>query len=149
DVYFALFALQAQGLPHRQLVSEAEGLRSRLLSVPGVAKVKILGEQPQRIFVELSNRRLATLGITPEQIIAALGQQNALRPAADVQTGAQSVRVRVDGAFDDLDAVRATPLVANGRALRLGDIAQVSRGYEDPPSYLIRHDGKPALMLGV
>lgn len=149
DVYFALFALQAKGMAPRALVSEAEAIRSRLLDVPGVKKVNIIGEQPPRIFVELSWQRLATLGITPDQIIAALRAQNAVVPAGNVQTGAQAVRIRVDGAFDSLDAVRATPVAAGGRSVRLGEIAAISRGYDDPPTYIVRHAGAPALMLGV
>ncbi|WP_068876461.1 MULTISPECIES: efflux RND transporter permease subunit [unclassified Phenylobacterium] len=149
DVYFSLFALQARGMPQRQLVAEAEALRARLLHVPGVKKVNIIGERRQRIFVELSYRRLATLGLTPDQLITVLSQQNLLTPAGEVQTGAQSVNIRVDGAFDDLDAVRATAIAAGGRSFRLGDIAEVRRGYEDPPAYLVRHDGAPALVLGV
>ena len=149
DEYFALYALQAKDLPERQLVSEAESVRSRLLAVPGVKKVKILGEQKQRIFIEVSYRRLATLGISPDQILAVLSNQNLLTPAGEIQTGSQSITVRVDGAYDDLAAVEATPIVANGRNFRLKDVARVARGYEDPPSYLIRHDGEPALMLGV
>lgn len=149
DVYFALFALQAQGLPHRALVAEAEALRTRLLGVAGVKKVVLIGEQRSRVFVELSSRRLATLGITPAAIAAALGQQNAVASAGAVETGAQQVVLRLGGAFDTLDAVRATPIAAGGRSLRLGDIATVRRGYEDPPSYFVRHEGQPALMLGV
>lgn len=149
DVYFALYALQAQGLPQRQLVQEAETLRDQLLHVPGVKKVTLVGEQKPRVFVEISYRRLATLGVTPDQIIGALTQQNLLTPSGEVQTGAQSVSVRVDGAFDDLDALRATPIAAGGRSFRLGDIAEVRRGYEDPAPYLVRHNGAPALVLGV
>ena len=149
DGYFALYALQAKDLPERQLVNEAESVRTRLLAISGVKKVRILGEQRQRVYIELSYRRLATLGISPDQVLAVLSNQNLLTPAGEIQTGSQAITVRVAGAYDDLAAIKATPLVANGRTLRLGDVASVERGYEDPPSYLIRHDGDPALMLGV
>ncbi|HYC98681.1 efflux RND transporter permease subunit [Brevundimonas sp.] len=149
DVYFGLFALQAVGMPHRDLVREAETLREGLLQVEGVKKVNIIGEQRQRIFVELSNRRLATLGIAPDRIIGALAQQNLLTGDATVQTGAQSVNIRVAGAFDGVEAVRDTSVAIDGRSFRLGDIADVRRGYEDPASYLVRHDGAPAIVLGV
>ena len=149
DVYFGLFALQAVGMPHRELVSEAEAMRDRLLSVDGVKKVNIIGEQPQRIFVELSNRRLATLGIAPDRLIGALAQQNLLTGDAAVQTGAQSVNIRVSGQFDGVQAVGDTPVAIDGRSFRLGDIAEVRRGYADPASYLVRHNGAPAIMLGV
>ena len=149
DVYFAMFALQAQGMPQRQLVEQAEAIRTRLLAVPGVKKVTLIGEQKQRIFVDLSYRKLATLGVGPNAVIDALTAQNALGPAAAVETNAQSVQLRMNGAFDDLDAVRATPVAVAGRVFRLGDIAEVRRGYEDPPTYVVRHAGAPALILGV
>lgn len=149
DVYFALFALQAQGMPQRQLVAHAETLRERLLKVPGVKKVNIIGEQKQRVFIELPSRRLATLGIGPDAILNAVTQQNQLQQSGEVQTAAQSIQLRLTGQFDDLDAIRATPIAAQGRSFRLGDIAEVKRGYEDPPTYLVRHQGAPAVMLGV
>lgn len=149
DVYFALFALQARGLAERQLVQEAEALRERLLHVAGVKKVVIIGEQRQRIYIELSYRRLATLGVPPDAVLAALAAQNLVEPAGSVQTRAQAIPIRTTGAFDSLEAVRATSIVAGGRVLRLGDIAQVRRGYEDPASYLVRHQGEAALMLGL
>jgi len=149
DVYFGLFALQAVGMPHRDLVREAETMRERLLQVDGVKKVNIIGEQPQRIFVEISNRRLATLGIAPDRLIGALAQQNLLTGDASVQTGAQSVNIRVAGAFDGVEAVRDTPVAVDGRSFRLGDIADVRRGYADPAGYLVRHNGAPAIVLGV
>ena len=149
DVYYGLFALQAVGMPHRELVSEAEVMRERLLQVDGVKKVTIIGEQPQRIFVELSNRRLATLGIAPDRVIGALAQQNLLTGDATVQTSSRSVNIRVGGVFDGVESVRNTPVAIDGRSFRLGDIAEVRRGYADPATYLVRHDGAPAIMLGV
>jgi multidrug efflux pump len=149
DVYFALFAVRARNMPQRQLVAEADGFRNRLLGVEGVKKVVLIGERPQRIFVEVSYRRLATLGIAPATLFSALQEQNEVVPSGAVQTNAQTVRLRLDGAFQDLDAVRATPLAIDGRVLRVGDVADVRRGYEDPPTYLVRHQGEDALMLGV
>ncbi|MFC4278804.1 efflux RND transporter permease subunit [Achromobacter aloeverae] len=149
DVTFALYALKAQGEPQRKLVREAEVLRQRLLKVDGVKKVNILGERPERIFVEFSYERLATLGISARDIFAALGARNAVTPAGSVETRGQQVQVRLDGALDDLDEIRATPIVSHGRTLRIGDVAEVRRGYEDPATFLIRSQGEPALVLGV
>lgn len=149
DVYFALYALQAPGMPHRELAREAEDLRQRLLGLPGVKKVNILGEQAQKIYVDLSYRRLATLGVNAFQIFEALAKHNAVTPAGSVETSGPRVFVRLDGRFGDLEAIRSVPVAAGGRTLRLADVAEVRRGYEDPPSYVIRHDGKPAIMLGV
>jgi multidrug efflux pump subunit AcrB len=149
DVYFALYALQAPGMPHRELVLQAEELRQRLLHVPGVEKINILGEQPQKIFVEVSYQRLATLGITAQALFAALADQNDVTPAGFVETASARVYLRLDGAIDSLDTVQNIPVSAGGRSLKLGDIAEVRRGYEDPPSFVIRNQGDRALMLGV
>lgn len=149
DDNFALYALQAPGLPQRQLLREAEVLRQALLQVAGVKKVNVIGEQPERIFVEFSVARLASLGISPADVFAALHKQNAVAAAGSIDTRGPQVRIRLDGGYDGLGAIRDTPLRAGGNSLRLGDIATVDHGYEDPPGYLIRNDGEPALMLGV
>lgn len=149
DVYFALYALQAQGLPHRHLVLRAEDLRQRLLRVPGVEKINILGEQNQKIYVEISYQRLATLGITGQQLLTALANQNDVTPAAFVETTGPRVYLRLDGAIDGLDTIRNLPVAAGERSFKLGDIAEVKRGYEDPKVFEIRNDGEPALMLGL
>jgi multidrug efflux pump subunit AcrB len=149
DVSFALYSLEAHNLPPRELTREAETLRERLLHVPGVKKVNILGERPERIFVEFSYARLATLGVNARDIFDALNRENAVTPAGSVDTSGPQVFVRLDGALNDLQKVRDTPIVAGGRTLRLADVADVKRGYEDPATFLIRHNGEPALMLGV
>ncbi|MBV4530299.1 efflux RND transporter permease subunit [Pseudomonas sp. SWRI107] len=149
DVTFAVYALKAKGEPQRELVRDAETLRQQLLHVPGVKKVNIIGEQAERIFVSFSHDRLATLGVTPQDIFAALGSQNALSPAGSVETSGPQVVVRVDGAFDQLAKIRETPVVTQGRTLKLEDVATVERGYEDPATFLVRHDGEPALLLGI
>lgn len=149
DVTFALFALKAHGEPQRALVREAESLRQRLLHVAGVKKVNIIGEQPERIYVEFSQERLATLGVSPQAVFAALNNQNALTPAGSIETKGPSVFIRLDGAFDELQRIRDTPVVAAGRSIKLSDIATVKRGYEDPATFIVRSGGEPALLLGV
>jgi len=149
DITFALFALKAKGEPQRVLVRDAETLRQRLLHVPGVKKVNIVGEQPERIYVEFSHERLATLGIGPQDVFAALNGQNALTPAGSVETHGPEVFIRLDGAFDELQKIRDTPLVVQGRTLKLSDVAMVRRGYEDPSTFIVRNAGEPALLLGV
>src|SRR6185437_6567596 len=106
-------------------------------------------EQPERIFVSFSNDRLATLGVTPQDIFSALNHQNLLAAAGSIDTQGPQVFIRLDGAFDKLQKIGDTPIVAHGRTLKLSDIAQVKRGYEDPPTLLVRNDGKPALLLGI
>ncbi|NMG77581.1 efflux RND transporter permease subunit [Aromatoleum diolicum] len=149
DVTFALYALKAKGEPHRNLVRDAETMRQRLLHVAGVKKVNIIGEQAERIFVEFSHDRLATLGVSPRDLFAALNGRNVMTPAGSIEAKGPQVFIRLDGAIDDLEAIRNTPVAARGRTLKLGDIAEVKRGYEDPASFLIRNNGEPALLLGV
>ncbi len=153
DVYFALYALSAPDLPMRHLVRMAEQARDRLARVEGVQKARILGERPQRVFVEIDQARLATLGLTPESIVDALDAHNRLLPAGQIETRGPRVYVRLDSGLDDLDSVRAVPVkVGSGtdaRLIRLGEIAEVRRGYADPPDYLIRAEGQDALLLGV
>jgi multidrug efflux pump subunit AcrB len=149
DVSFAVYSLEAPGLPPRDLTREAETLRERLLHVPGVKKTNILGERPERIFVDFSYQRLTTLGVTPAEIFDALARQNAVTPAGSVDTNGPQIFIRLDGAYNDLEKIQNTPIVAGGRTLKLGDIAEVKRGYEDPATFLVRHNGQPALLLGV
>ena len=149
DVTFALYALKAKGEPQRLLVREAESLRQRLLHVAGVKKINIIGEQAERIFVELSYERLATLGISARDIFSALNTQNMITPAGSVEAKGPQVFIRLDGAFDDLQKIRNTPLTVQGRTLKLSDVAEVKRGYEDPATFLVRNNGEPALLLGV
>jgi multidrug efflux pump subunit AcrB len=149
DVTFALFALKARGEQQRLLVRDAETLRQRLLHVPGVKKVNIVGERPERIYVEFSHDRLATLGINPQDVFAALNGQNALAAAGAIETRGPQVFIRLDGAFDALQKISDTPVIAQGRTLKLSDIARVERGYEDPATFMIRNAGEPALLLGI
>jgi multidrug efflux pump subunit AcrB len=149
DVTFALYALKAKGEPHRLLVREAERLRQRLLHVPGVKKVNIIGERAETIFVELSHDRLATLGVSPRELFAALAGRNVITPAGSLEAEGPQVFVRTGGAINDLEAIRNTPVAARGRTLKLSDIADVKRGYEDPATFLIRSGGEPTVLLGV
>src|SRR2546421_2002997 len=147
DVSFALYALKAKGMPMRELARQAEAIRQDLLHVPGVKKINILSERPEQIFVEFSYTKLATLGVSAQDIVAALQRQNTVTPAGSIDTKGPQVFLRVDGAYDGVQAIADTPIVAAGRTLKLSDIADVHRGYEDPPTYIIRHQGEPAIML--
>jgi multidrug efflux pump subunit AcrB len=149
DVAFAVYALDGDGFPQRALVRQAETVRQRLLHIAGVRKVDILGERPEKIFINFSYERLATLGVSANDIFASLRRQNTIVPAGSIDTNGPQVFIRLDGAFDDLDKIRDAPIVADGRLLKLSEIADVERGYEDPPSYLIRHNGKDALILNL
>jgi multidrug efflux pump len=149
DVYSALYMLTADGLRLADLKTRAEDIRQRLLRVPDVNKVDIIGERPQKIFIEFSHSKLAMLGVTPQQIFDSVAKQNAVIPGGSVDTSADRINLRVTGAFSGAAAIAAVPVEANGQVFRLGDIANVKRGYEDPPTFLLREEGKPALGLGV
>jgi multidrug efflux pump subunit AcrB len=148
DVSFGLYALKAKGMPMRDLVRQAEVIRQDLLHVPGVKKINILGERPEQIFVEFSYAKLATLGISAQDIAAALQRQNTVTPAGSIDTRGPQVFIRFDGAYNSVQAIAETPIVAAGRTLKLSDLADVRRGYEDPATYIIRHEGEPTIMLG-
>jgi multidrug efflux pump len=149
DVYSALYMLTADGMSLADLKTRAEDIRQRLLRVPDVNKVDIIGERPQKIFIEFSHAKLANLGVTPQQIFDSVAKQNAVIPGGSVDTSADRINLRVTGAFTGADAIAAVPVEVNGQMFRLGDIATVRRGYEDPPTFLLREEGKPALGLGV
>src|SRR6201996_8844608 len=149
DVDSILYMMTGDGADYKQLKATAEGLRQRLLKVPGVTKVDIYGNQDERIFVEFSHAKLATLGITPQALFDSLAKQNNVVPAGTVENSSPRVPLRVTGALDGAKAVAETPVESNGRVFRLGDIATVTHGYVDPPSFQVRQEGKPAIGIGV
>ena len=149
DVDSVLYMMTGDGADYAQLKKVAEALRQRLLKVAGVTKVNLYGTQDEKIFVEFSHAKLATLGIAPQAIFDSLARQNAVVPAGTVETSAQRVPLRVTGALDGAKAVAETPVESNGRTFRLGDIAKVTHGFVDPPTFKIEQEGKPALGIGV
>lgn len=149
DVDSILYMMTGDGADYAQLKKAAEGFRQRLLRVPGVTKVDFYGTQDERIFVEFSHAKLATLGITPQALFDSLAKQNNVTPAGTVETSSQRVPLRVTGALDGAKAVAESPVESNGRVFRLGDIATVTHGFVDPPSFTVRQEGKPAIGIGV
>ena len=149
DVTFGLYALKAHGVPQRILVREAEALRERLLQVRGVKKVNVIGERPEKIFVEFNYARLSAMSVSARQIFQALNDQNVVTPGGSIETRGPTVMARFDGGFDELRKISDTPITVGGKTMKLADIAQVHRGYEDPATYIVRNQGEPALLLGV
>lgn len=149
DVTFGLYALKAHGVPQRLLVRKAEDLREQLLHVPGVKKVNLIGERPEKIFVEFNQARIAAMGVSVRQIFQALNEQNVVTPGGSIETSGPTVMARFDGGFDELRKISDTPIVVGGKTLKLTDIAEVRRGYEDPATFIVRNQGEPALLLGV
>lgn len=149
DVYGMLYAIKGDGIGHAELSDIAEDLKRRLLKVPMVNKVDIFGKQEQRVYVEFSHERLAELGISPQAILDSLRNQNSMVPGGSIDTHGDRVLVRVSGQFASEEDIRNVPVEANGRLVKLGDFATVTRGFEDPPTYTVRHNGQQVLMLGI
>lgn len=149
DVYFTLLGLSAPGLPHRLLVEEAERLRDGLARIPGVAKARILGERPPRLFVELDTTRLAAARLDPETVAAAIAAANDLAGAGLVETEGPRLRLEASGARLDPESLARVPVPVGGRVVPLGELATIRRGVEDPPTWLVRVGGEDAVLLGV
>ncbi|NTV69003.1 MAG: efflux RND transporter permease subunit [Azonexaceae bacterium] len=149
DVFGNIYALTAEGFDYPQLKDQAERIRDELLRVPQVGKVEIFGIQDEKIYVELSNTKLATLGIDQATIIQAINQQNAVAGTGFFETSSERIQIRPGGAFDSVQAVADTLIRAGGRSFRLGDIAEIRRGTIDPPTTQVRFGGKPSLAIGV
>ncbi|PLZ03967.1 multidrug transporter AcrB [Burkholderia sp. WAC0059] len=149
DVYTNIYALEGDGFSPAQLHDYADRLREELLRVPGVGKVDYFGDPNQHIYVEIPNARLAQLGISPQQIGAAISAQNSVSPAGTLTTDDDRVYVRPSGQYDDAGALADTLIGINGRSVRLGDIATITSGYDDPPSTQMRFEGHAALGIGV
>jgi len=149
DVYTNIYALEGDGYTPAQLHDYADQLRVELLRVPGVGKVDYFGDQNQHIYIDVQNAKLAKLGITPTQIGQAINAQNAVATTGVLTTADDRVYVRPSGQFDNIDALTNTLLTINGKSFRLGDIATIRRGYDDPPSQTMRFMGHQVLGIGV
>ncbi len=149
DVYGSIYALTGDGFSMAQLERQADSIRLLLLNVPQVSKVELVGVQPERIYIEIENSKLATFGIAPEIVIAALQRQNAMTPSGRIETANDNIYLRVTGIFSTVENIRNIAIQKGGRLFRLGDIATVTRGYPDPPQPLFYFNGKPAIAVTV
>ena len=149
DVYFSLYALTSANRPQFELIQPAEQLRDQLLRAPGVQKVNLLGERPQQVQVDLNLDRLAQLNLAPQSVFDALATQNQLLPAGFIETAAGRTYLRLNQDMGDLNQLRQLPIQLGNQVIALGEIAEVTRAFQDPPSYIIRDQGQEALMLGV
>jgi multidrug efflux pump len=158
DVFGVIYALQAPGFSYSEVKTFADEVRQQLLRVPDVAKVELFGVQDEKLYVEISQKRLAQLGLDMNAVLAQLAQQNAVEPAGAVQTPLDVVQVRVAGQFRAVEDLAAMPIratgygagaSAGGSQLRLGDIANISRGYVDPPAIKVRFQGQEVVAIGV
>lgn len=149
DTFGIIYGFTADGFSQRELRDYVEKIRSRLLAVPDVSKVEVLGEQEEKIFIEFSTRHLAGLGIDRSQLIRTLQEQNAVSPSGVVQTQDEKLSLRVSGGFDSEKDILDINISANGRLVRLRDIVEIRRGFADPPQSMFRVNGRPAIGLAV
>ena len=149
DTYGIIYGFTADGFTHRELRNYVEDTRSRLLAVPDVTKIELLGAQDEQIFLEFSTARLAGLGLTYSALLAQLQAQNLVRPTGVLQTGDERIFLRVAGAFESEDDIKAVNLAVGDRLIPLRDIADVRRGFSDPPLPLFHVNGKPAIGLAL
>ena len=149
DVFGVIYALSADGFSYAELKEHADEVRQELLRVPNVAKVEQYGVQKEQIFVEVSQKKLARMGIDMRQVINALNQQNAVEYAGVLRTPNDDIQIRITGQFDSIDDLKKLPLRFNNRNFNLGDIAHIERGYQDPPAPKVRHNGKEVIALGI
>ncbi|HEY0858491.1 MAG TPA: efflux RND transporter permease subunit [Albitalea sp.] len=149
DVYGSIYSLSSDGFSYEQLKAEADRVRQRLLKVKDVNKVEIFGAQEEKVFIEISQKRLAQLGLDFNSVIAQLGQQNAVESAGVIDSPTDYVQVRVGGQFNSVEDLNVFPIRAGGASFRLGDIASVKRAYVDPPQVKVRDGGREVLALGI
>ena len=149
DVYGSIYAVTGDGYSYEQLRVKAEKIRRMMLDVKNVSKAEILGEQSEKVYIEVENSKLAELGISPTAIANAVKGQNEMTPAGMVDTKSDNVYLRVTGTFKNIDAIKALPINANGRIFRLGDIAKVERKYTEPSDPKMFYNGKPAVGIAV
>ncbi|MBV5263139.1 efflux RND transporter permease subunit [Pinisolibacter aquiterrae] len=149
DTYIALYAFTGEGYSYPELKHFAKEARDAVLRIPGIEKAQILGDQDEKIFIDVASKTLAERGISVQSIAEALAQQNSMTPAGRVETGIRSVRIAVDGNLKTLDDLRELRIRAGSEVIRLGDIAQISSGLIDPPDRRFRFDGHDAVLLGM
>lgn len=150
DVYGVIYALESDGFSYAELKDFADDARQQLLRVKDVAKVEQFGVQDEKVWVEVSQKRLAQLGLDFNAVLQQLGAQNAVESAGTIQAPADVIQVRVGGQFNSVEQLRAMPIRgSSGNQLTLGDIAEIRRGYVDPPAVKVRHQGREVIALGI
>lgn len=149
DVYGSVYAITGDGYSYEELRQKAEKIRRIMLGIQDVSKVEIIGEQSEKVYIEVANAKLAELGIAPTAIANAVKGQNAMTPAGMIDTKSDNVYLRISGVFEDVEAIRNLPINANGRVFRLGDIATVERRYTEPSDPKMYYNGKPAVGIAL
>ena len=150
DVYGVIYALQSDGFTPAELKKFADGVRQKILRVQDVAKVELFGVQDEKVFIEISQKKLAAMGLDMGTVIAQLSQQNAVESAGTLSLPKDAIQLRVNGQFNSLEALRQMPIRgASGQQIKLGDLGTIQQGYIDPPTVKVRHNGEQVIGLGV
>lgn len=149
DTYGNIYALTGKGFDYAVMRDYADRIQLELQRVPDVGKIDLVGLQDEKVWIELSNTRLATLGVSMQQVQQALADQNAITATSFFETATDRVQLRVTGQFNDIEAIRQFPIRAGDRTVHLGDIAEVKRGFADPASPKMRFMGEEAIGLAV
>ena len=149
DTFANIYAVSGDGFAYADIKRYADLLRAELLRVEGVEKTDLLGVQDEKIYIEFSHKKLATLGIDPSQLVQMLRAQNQMGSAGRVDNAEAAIAVRVSGSFASVGAIETTAIRVNGHSFRLGDIAKVRRGYVDPPEAIMRYQGKNVIGVAV
>jgi multidrug efflux pump len=149
DVFGIIYAFTADGFTHRELRDYVERIRTQILTVKNAAKAQLIGAQDQKFYLEFDTHQLAGLGVSRDEVIASLQEQNAVTPSGVIQTGLQKYAIRVSGAFNSVDDLKRINLYANGKFFRLADVATISKDYVDPPQPMFRFNDEPAIGLAI
>lgn len=149
DVFGNIYALTSDGYSYEEMREKAEQIRRIILGVKNVKKVELIGVQPEKIYIEMENSKLAQLGINPNIIVSAVKAQSSMAPSGMVETSSDNVYLRVSGLFEDIEGLRNLPIRVNDRTFRLGDVANINRGYVDPVEPKMYFNGQPALGIAV
>ena len=149
EIYGSIYALTGDGFNYEELRQEAEKIRRELLHIHDVKKIELIGEQPEKVYIEIDRTKLSELGISPLDISDTLAAQNKLTPAGMIDTSTDNVYMRVTGVFDKVDEIKSLPINSNGKIFRLGDIAKVERTFVDPPDPKMFFEGKPAIGIAI
>jgi multidrug efflux pump len=149
DVYGNIFAFTSDGLTQRQLRDYVEGARSKIMLVPNVGKVKLVGAQDEKVYLEISTQKIAALGLNNQDVISAIQTQNSVTPSGVIETGGERISIRVSGELTSEADLRDLNLRVNNRFFRLQDVAEIRREYTDPPESLVRYKSQPAIALDI
>ncbi|WP_296751448.1 efflux RND transporter permease subunit [Thiobacillus sp.] len=149
DTFGSIYAFTGEGFSRTELRRAAEDAQREVRRLPDVGKVELFGIVAEKIYIEVATEKLATLGLTPQQIVQAVQEQNSVVADGRVENDVLSIPLRISGAYSEVERLRETVIRVGAHSLRLGDIAEVTRRYEDPPASEIRSQGEPAVLLGV